>query len=571
MLSKYLMESRIDSIKEQNPELHREIDHYLKHALPENDKSAIDWVIKQHKQGNVNLAHSDSIKSALNKYNANKALINKPLSKMSYSDLIAHTTELPEPISKNKKKSEIEIVHEDDDIKVEKPLTQEAAQRVAKLHNSNWDGKNGKATWCVSVNDDSGQHYFDKYTNQGKTPMYVVTNKHTHAKTAIIAHPDMKFDQYGYDKGDYEQHRNNYEIRDENDSNLEPHSIQDIHPHLNRVNEVHNFLSSHLQSYQARNKSEKELNSIVPSLDNVRGMLKNPNLNKSHIDNIINNLDKSEYNAHIVNSILEHPHTDKNKFLETVYQHNLDTDETDDYIKNHPLHSNTLKRIAEHQINHNHYNFDGTVTENTNFNKDVLHHMIKKASDKGLDTTQLGLHRLADEDTYKLLLTYPNKDSDSGAIDAASETKEHIELAKNHQFQSVRDSVYSNKHLPHSEMERVISDQERGINQPNILSKIEHNPSITQDHINRIAKIGLNHRLRDATIKLGRSALRKTDDQETLNKTLDEVIKMPYHPNGLAHVLAGNKHIGNDLFGRIKNESPEVLGLMKRYNHPLTK
>lgn len=570
MLFKYLMESRIDSLKEQNPELHYEIDHYLKHALPDNDKSAIDWVIKQHKQGNVNLSHSTSIKSALNKYNANKAIINKPLSKMSYSDLLTHTAELPEPISKNKKKKEIEIVHEDNDIKVEKPLTQEAAQKLAILHPHNWDGKNGKAIWCVSVDDDSGRHYFDKYTNHGKIPMYVVTNKHTHAKTAIIAHPDMSFDQHEYDSFGHEQPHNNYEVRDENDNNIQPHNIQDIHPHLSRVNKLHSFLMGHLPSYAARNMTEHELNTTYIDYENAQGALKNPHLNSSHINDIFDGLDESEHGSDLVYSLFEHPHADKGRLLDTMYDYNMNNDGTDEYVKEHPLHPDILKKIAEHQINNKNHNFDAVVTENPNFNKDVLHHMIKKASDKGLDTSQLAMNDLADEDTYKLLLTHHNEHSDSGAIEAASQTKEHIDLAKNHQYETVRNAVYSNRHLPHSEMEKVISEQEQGINQPYKLSQIEQNPSITQDHINRIAKIGLTHRLRDSTIRLGRSALRKTNDQETLNKALDVAIKTPYHPNGLASVLAGNKHIGNGLFERIKNESPEVLDLMKRYNHPLT-
>jgi hypothetical protein len=69
ILTSLLTESRIDGIKTNNPDIPESIiNHYADTALPDNNKAHLDWVIKQHRLGNITPDTAASIRPHVESY-----------------------------------------------------------------------------------------------------------------------------------------------------------------------------------------------------------------------------------------------------------------------------------------------------------------------------------------------------------------------------------------------------------------------------------------------------------------------------------------------------------------------
>lgn len=195
LLKQYNLMESLDSVIKSNPSIPEEtIRHYHSTALPDNNKGdrLLNHVLKMHKSGNITPNSAYLFKphltalAASNQFHQLKNL-------NTLNDHINATKDIANKLVTKKERvyKDTPTVFENDDIIIKHHLTHESAVKAAQLHPDNplYNSTNekGKAQWCVSSDSDLGKKRFDIYTENGKYPLYTITNKKTKTSHALVA------------------------------------------------------------------------------------------------------------------------------------------------------------------------------------------------------------------------------------------------------------------------------------------------------------------------------------------------------------------------------------------------
>lgn len=197
----YLTEAIIDNIIKQNPDMDASvIKHYNDNSLPA-DKKHLDWVVKQHKLGNITPADAHTLKPYLTSYMRHKEKIGDSIHKFDVDGLRdavkrfttdSNTKDIP------KEDANTKVIHEDDDIIVKQHKGWESSAAMGKLPTNNPYHKelNGHASWCISLRGGSNKGYVNTYTEHGKHPIISIENKHTGRKHALVMNPNASIPEF---------------------------------------------------------------------------------------------------------------------------------------------------------------------------------------------------------------------------------------------------------------------------------------------------------------------------------------------------------------------------------------
>lgn len=231
-----LLEGYEDVKKQHGEEWHRPIEQIYHNILPVGDKSdrMLSHAIKIVKNSGIyepfydyELSEEDTHNLKTMYHLVNHFNLKNQLNKVdNMIDLENLTHPYKEKYELAVAKKSSPIVYEDNDVIVRRHNTHESSKLAAMLHPDNPEFNHlkykGKAAWCVSLDGDNGRHYYNKYTEGGKYPMYTLEDKHSKKKYAII--------------GDTDTPMNSLEFRDEYDSKLRPDFFEKAYPHLLNAN-----------------------------------------------------------------------------------------------------------------------------------------------------------------------------------------------------------------------------------------------------------------------------------------------------------------------------------------------
>ena len=145
----FLLEGKIDDLKVQNPNLHREIDRYAA-ADPTSTKKFVPWLVSQHKRGNVTPDHPD-LHQVLGNYDKYKNIHGiKDHTSKTFQEV--HSTIMP-LIGSGSTKAEIADqghvkIHDSGDIQAYHVANKEASQ---KFYGGGPAAGPTNTRWCVSA------------------------------------------------------------------------------------------------------------------------------------------------------------------------------------------------------------------------------------------------------------------------------------------------------------------------------------------------------------------------------------------------------------------------------------
>ena len=145
----FLLEGKIDDLKAQNPNLHREIDQYTA-ADPSPTKKFVPWLVSQHKKGNVTPDHPD-LHAVLGNYDKYRNIHGiKDHASKTFQEV--HSTIMP-LIGTGSTKAEIAErghvkIHDSGDIQAYHVANKEASQ---KFYGGGPDVGPTNTRWCVSA------------------------------------------------------------------------------------------------------------------------------------------------------------------------------------------------------------------------------------------------------------------------------------------------------------------------------------------------------------------------------------------------------------------------------------
>lgn len=189
-------ESRLDKLSRQFPDIEKHIvQHYYDKALPEEDKSNMDFVLSQHMKGHIHPEDHEAVKHTLTVYRRNKDVLGKLSDYKTFRELQVASKPV---INRNRSAKEIfedeaPVVYEDDNYKTRKITTHRASIYAAKLDKKNkYSGiLNGKANWCLSSASVLGGNQFQQYHDTGKNNIYVQYNKKDKSQHIFVDSPKM--------------------------------------------------------------------------------------------------------------------------------------------------------------------------------------------------------------------------------------------------------------------------------------------------------------------------------------------------------------------------------------------
>lgn len=341
LLEQYQLMEGLESVITANPSIKREtIEHYHSTALPDNNKgdNLLRHILNMHKTGSITPETAHLLKPHLTALN-NSGRLNQIKGLHTLDDHINATRDIMDKSVSKKQKLDIDtpIVYENNDIIIKQHKTHASAIKAAQLHPNNplYDSTNekGKAQWCVSSDSELGKKRFNTYTDNGKHPLYTITNKKTKSTHAIVANNDIPAAKV--------------EFRNEVDANpttvagiktisgnlyMYPgieHSIvgdflnkkfpEDMStlkklPHDANNSLIQNYIEngSHaekISAYMHPNISNKQiLHGLQSSSDERRMVLSNPKVPTNILDDYL----KTEYNTDNIAAALRHPNISYN-------------------------------------------------------------------------------------------------------------------------------------------------------------------------------------------------------------------------------------------------------------------
>lgn len=234
-----------------------DIDNIVDKALPDNNKKYLPWVMKHISKGNIKQEDFQKVKSLLTAYDTHNLQRQKQLSQV---DGLRDLHELATPYadySKNHTEN-VKTEYEDDAIKIQSHKGHSAVIKAASLPKGspmyNKPKQPGKAAWCVSAEDDSGNEYLNDYTNNQRLKFYTIEGKKDKRKYAII--PDKSSSPEFRDEVDDTVHpegfiqkypsvlNSNLKKHFENDMLGDQEDLLDAHSHVHSLKKQFNDLST---------------------------------------------------------------------------------------------------------------------------------------------------------------------------------------------------------------------------------------------------------------------------------------------------------------------------------------
>ena len=190
--SQTLLEARIDYISEKykNKISPEKVQEY-QDIIP--DKSHLEWVVKQHIQGNIK--DSKSLTDTLQHFiKVKKQLPNKDLN--SYRSLEDLHNAISQYTPEEKTSTQIHEIPNDHSLSISIPKSHNAAVELAKLSpgHPEYDSLK-KAAWCTSADSYMGKERFDHYNSRGSN-LYIIND---HSRLSQI-HVDHNGDVEGNDE-----------------------------------------------------------------------------------------------------------------------------------------------------------------------------------------------------------------------------------------------------------------------------------------------------------------------------------------------------------------------------------
>ena len=283
LLEQYALMESLDSIIKSNPHIPEQtIRNYHTNALPDNNKNdrLLNHVLKLHKSGAITPETAHLLKPHLTALSTTNQL-NKLKNLNTLADHQNATKDILDKAVTKKQRVDINTptVFENNDILVRKHLTHESAVKGARLHPANpvfnEPREKGKAAWCVSIDGETGNGFYEKYT-ENVNPMYTIFNKKTKRSTAYIPGQDT------YDRN---------EMRDEKDKPVSPYKLLKDNPgiehteigaHINKyMPEVHDVIKtvpfnadkqqllSAINSNNTRYKNAAMAHNLTPHMDEI--------------------------------------------------------------------------------------------------------------------------------------------------------------------------------------------------------------------------------------------------------------------------------------------------------------
>lgn len=201
LTEQYLMEALIDNVIKAHPDVDPSIiKHYDTHAVPEHAKPTLDWVIRQHKKGNIIPSDAHTLKPYIETYTKYKDKIGDNINKFDVNGLKDSVKRFVDKNTTGVKTNtgNEKVIHEDNDIIVKQHKGYEAAANMGTLpYNNPYHSElGGHARWCISLRGGQNKGYLSQYTNNGKHPVYSIENKHTGRKYALVADPTARVPEF---------------------------------------------------------------------------------------------------------------------------------------------------------------------------------------------------------------------------------------------------------------------------------------------------------------------------------------------------------------------------------------
>ena len=358
----FLLESKIDDLKIQNPGLHHEIDKYAE-ADTSPTKKFVPWLVSQHKKGNVTPDHPD-LHSVVQNFDRYKNLHGiQDHSSRSFQDVSSAVKPLIGGPTTKKEVAESgrELIHNSGDIQAYHIKTKEASQH---FYGGGPEAGPTNTTWCVSARSK------DCLFNQAYGPMYTI-----HAK------------------GD-------------------PNSPYAIHPERNKITNRHNDGDRNIDQEIAK---KSEIAKLKPAIDAIQKHhdpfkyhLKHNIVSDDDIDRVIRSNNESHktalgsnVNSHIALQALNHLLADEFVLRGAVTHNNSQVAIT---AVNHPKTGYMVKKIAIDNPNPavalaalNHPNSGGPITQ-----------LAAKHPDSSVALAAIK-HPLATEHTITNAVQHPNE------------------------------------------------------------------------------------------------------------------------------------------------------------------
>ncbi len=304
-----LLTESLDSVIASNPHIPEEIIRsYHQNALPKNNKAdkLLNFVLKLHKQGHITTNDNSELQKHLSiLHNTNK------LSKLKDIHSFTSLKELTQGVNDNKaltKKETIDkdspVVFENEHIIIRQHLNHPSAVKAAMMNKSNpmFDKvkEEGKCSWCVSLDNQTGLEHYNYYTENNEHPMYTIFNKRDNRIHALVANPI-------YSASDV-QLRDELD-KDPHNSHIGLHSFMLHHNGIehSKVGDYLFKISPHTKELfdkLPRNATSEHIDKALNDIDeNVRiAAIKHPNATSEHIDKALN-----DENYKVRETAIQHP------------------------------------------------------------------------------------------------------------------------------------------------------------------------------------------------------------------------------------------------------------------------
>lgn len=220
----FLVESRIEFLKKNNPTIstehdphgehkdaHAIIDHFATHADPTKNKAHTQWIVGQYKKGNIRQEDAGRVHTALKHFEMYKSkLANKDLNGYKKVSDVEDATAPHEGTHVSKKAETRAIKHEgadlkyeDDHITIHHIKTEDAAKHY------------GKGTkWCTAADNNN---MFKHYHNDG--PIHIIHDKKNGRK--------------------YQFHAASNQFMDEKDNTISKEDFDSIKPSFHKAIDKH--------------------------------------------------------------------------------------------------------------------------------------------------------------------------------------------------------------------------------------------------------------------------------------------------------------------------------------------
>ena len=196
LLEEFLLEGKLEDLQRQHSDVSADTFNHYKSVVP--NTTHLDWVLNQHKKGNITTEHD--IDTIFTTFNRNKdSLPRKQISQYkSMDDLhseikpyIGHNLSV-----KDKAKDGTETVYSSPTMEIKQHSNYESCIKGSVLPSNNVNHdltkEKGKAQWCISADSEDGEKEYKHYTHSGDFPVYSIEHKHeggTTERHMLVANP----------------------------------------------------------------------------------------------------------------------------------------------------------------------------------------------------------------------------------------------------------------------------------------------------------------------------------------------------------------------------------------------